>query len=371
MSLRILFTSHYALPHPGGIEVVVDHLARALQQRGHDVTHLASDAGLDAPMDRPYRLIGIPSLNVLEEAAGVPVPLMHPRLVRELYRLLPRVDVVHAHGFLYPASATALLLARSRFRKGPARVLTEHVGHVHYGSAVLNGIEAAGIGTLGRAVVRSAEAVVVFNSRVEAELKQLAPGVRQEWIENGIDTTRFRPPDPGEKERLRQELRWDARPRVLFVGRLVAKKGIDLALAAAAAGDFELVVVGPGSVTGPLPSNAKLFGPRTPDELAKLYRAADAFLLPSRGEGFPITVQEAISSGLTAFVLDDPGYERYFETLGTALQSLPSEPVAMAGTLTTWLRLPHQPASGSGLDWDAVAGKHEALYQELLAKRSA
>ena len=44
VSLRILFVSHYALPHLGGIEVVVDALARELATRGHSVVHVASAA---------------------------------------------------------------------------------------------------------------------------------------------------------------------------------------------------------------------------------------------------------------------------------------------------------------------------------------
>ncbi len=43
--MRILFVSHHALPHVGGIEVVVDALARELAGRGHEVTHVASSTG--------------------------------------------------------------------------------------------------------------------------------------------------------------------------------------------------------------------------------------------------------------------------------------------------------------------------------------
>ena len=42
--MRILFVSHYALPHLGGIEVAIDAMARELSGRGHEVAYVASGA---------------------------------------------------------------------------------------------------------------------------------------------------------------------------------------------------------------------------------------------------------------------------------------------------------------------------------------
>src|SRR5689334_15716183 len=42
--MRILFLSNYALPHLGGIEVVVDAMARELSARGHEVRHVTAAA---------------------------------------------------------------------------------------------------------------------------------------------------------------------------------------------------------------------------------------------------------------------------------------------------------------------------------------
>src|SRR5947208_1405081 len=192
-------------------------MARELHGRGHEVVHLASDAvrrdePADPPEDLPYRVVRVPALNAIEERLGVPYPLSGPRLARELRRELARADVLHAHGFLYMSSVMALRMARV------PSVLTEHVGHVHYDNPL---------------AARSAHALVYFNDKVGGELARLAPGTRLERIENGVDTDRYRPPAEGERERLRAALGWDERPRVLFVGRLVAKKGVDVALDAA------------------------------------------------------------------------------------------------------------------------------------------
>jgi glycosyltransferase involved in cell wall biosynthesis len=45
--------------------------------------------------------------------------------------------------------------------------------------------------------------------------------------------------------------------------------------------------------------------------MAEVYRACDMFALPSTCEGFPLTVQEAMSAGLPVLTTDDPGYAPY------------------------------------------------------------
>jgi D-inositol-3-phosphate glycosyltransferase len=369
--LRILFVSHYALPHLGGIEVAVDAMARELTGRGHEVVHLASDAvrpgeETGPPPPVPYRVVRLRALNTAEARLGAPYPLFGPRLLRELRRELARADVVHAHGFLYMNAVGALRMARV-----PA-VLTEHVGHVHYESALLDRAEAAAIATIGRAAARAADAIVYINDKVREELERLAPGARLERIENGVDTDAYRPPEPGERERLRAELGWDERPRALFVGRLVAKKGVDLALAAAAAGAgrFELVIVGPGQLPPAAPPNVTATGPLPPARVAELYRAADAFLLPSRGEGFPLTVQEAMASALPVILADDPAYPEHLDGAGAGATLLAPNPESMAQAV---LQAARDPAAGEAaaqhartrFSWHTAADAHERLYREL------
>ncbi|MFL5885555.1 MAG: glycosyltransferase family 4 protein [Thermoleophilaceae bacterium] len=367
--MRILFVSHYALPHLGGIEVAIDAMARELTGRGHEVAYLASDAvrvdeRIGPVAEPPYRVVRIPATNVVEERLGVPYPVFGPRLFRALRRELARADVVHAHGFLYMNAVAALRMAR-----GPS-VLTEHVGHVEYDSRLLDRAEALAIASLGRAAVRAADALVYVNDSVGAELRRLAPGKRIERIENGVDTDRYRPPEPGERERLRAELGWTGeRKHVLFVGRLVAKKGLPLALDAARHGGFELVVAGPGTLPADAPPNVTALGALPPQRVAELYRAADAFLLPSRGEGFPLTVQEAMASGLPVVLLDDPGYRSSLAGAGAAATLVAPDGERLARAIESLA-----PAAGAAaaeharraFSWHAAADAHERLYAELL-----
>ncbi len=97
---------------------------------------------------------------------------------------------------------------------------------------------------------------------------------------------------------------------VLFVGRPVPKKGIDLLLEAA--GDDVSVVVAGGELAAPRPGGRVItLGAVSQDLLADVYRACDIFVLPSEAEAFPLTVQEAMASGLPVITTDDPGYDMY------------------------------------------------------------
>jgi glycosyltransferase involved in cell wall biosynthesis len=103
---------------------------------------------------------------------------------------------------------------------------------------------------------------------------------------------------------LRDEL---GTPLVLFVGRLVSYKGVDVLLRAMAEIDAALVVVGDGPLRGALEFQARAtcdgrvtFAGTVPDaELAALYHACDVFVLPSitRAEAFGMVQIEAMACG--------------------------------------------------------------------------
>ena len=384
--MRILFVSHYATPHIGGVETVIRSLRRELRRRGHEVRHVACNASHLSSEALGYDdegVIRVGALNVLEDRLGVPYPIFSPRLAPVLAREISRADVVHSHGFLYMSSVSALLWARMRSRSpgGPALVLTEHVGHVPYESGLLNRVESMAIGTVGRLAVRSADAVVVLNRKVGAEIEALGPREPVTVLPNGVDTSLFRPPLDGERDALRRELGWGETPRVLFVGRLVAKKGIEAALAATAAADgtFRLVVAGPGPLQPEGVPGVDVLGPIPSERVAELYRAADALLMPSRGEGFPVAVQEAMTSGLPVVMTDDPGYAAHLNGAGLGVRFVPAAPEAIAAELRelvsdreAWAEAGEavRRHARQAFSWELAAQRHELLYEELLAGRS-
>lgn len=372
--MRIVYVSSYALPHMGGIEVVVDHLARQMVARGHQVLHAAAASvrrdDERGGADPPYPVMRLDAWNGLEEHAGIPYPRVRPRALRTLRAAMATADVIHAHGMLFHGSAAALRAGRDT---GAARVLTEHVGAVPYSSGLLNWVQGVAVRTVGRATARKAQAIVTLNSRVHELMEQLAPSARVVRIGNGVDLDRYRPPSAGERAALRADLQWDERPRALFVGRLVEKKGLSAAIAAAAidGGAWQLVVAGPGTPPAAEAPHVEFLGALAPGRVAALYRAADLFVLPSVGEGFPLTVQEAMASGLPVVLSDDPAYVPILEGSGRGAILTSTQPDAIAAAIRELLPIARTAGEDAArfargrFDWSRAADRHLELYEEL------
>jgi glycosyltransferase involved in cell wall biosynthesis len=89
---------------------------------------------------------------------------------------------------------------------------------------------------------------------------------------------------------------------VLWVGQVAYQKGLDIALGAAqlaheTVGSLVLVTVGLAERTQ-FPTFVRAIGRRSPREMREIFAMADVFLCPSRYEGFPIVLLEAMEAGL-------------------------------------------------------------------------
>jgi D-inositol-3-phosphate glycosyltransferase len=328
---RVLLVCHYYAPHIGGIESVVQAEAERLTALGHEVTVLTSADRSSTRVEGGVRVVRVAAWNGLEHRAGVPFPLFSPRLLAQAIRLTRRTDIVHVHDCFYLSSWCAGIAALL-FRK--PLVLSQHVAMVQHPSALVSAAQKTVYGTIGRLLLRRARKVFVINEYVGRFVAGLgAQRHKTVVLSNGVDAEFYRPAaDPAERELLRKEygLPLD-RPLALFVGRLVPKKGIDIALAARTS-EFDLVVVGSGdaAMLDGVPGVHHL-GSRPPRHVAEIFRACDLFVLPTTGEIFPLVVKEAMSSALPVVTTDEPDYAALgVDRLGMALVSRDAAAVGAA-----------------------------------------
>jgi len=295
--------AHHALPHAGGLEKVVDVETSGLVGRGWTVALLTSATGSTAGTSTRagVRVARVRAWNVLERRFGVPFPLFGPGLAPAMLRAVRRADLVHIHDVLYLTSWVGALCSRLL---GRPYVVHRHVGLVHHSSAAVGLVQRLVLRTVGRLVLDGAAAVLAIDDHVAGTLAP-APGSRVHVLRNGVDTAMFRPASSGERERLRRRLGLplDA-PLMLFVGRFVPKKGFFVVTGAA--GDrYHLVFAGGERPPGLRDERMSFLGALPSEEMPAVYRCVDAVVVASVGE-CPLTVLEALSSGVPVVANDDP-----------------------------------------------------------------
>jgi glycosyltransferase involved in cell wall biosynthesis len=128
-------------------------------------------------------------------------------------------------------------------------------------------------------------------------------------------------------------------PRLLYVGRLQARKRLDLLLRACAqlTPVPRLVIVGEGperaalqQLAADLHLPAEFAGDRRGDELRACFAAADLFVLPGTGG---LAVQQAMGHGLPVVVARGDGTQDDLVRAGNGWQVPPDDPDALLATL--------------------------------------
>ena len=157
-----------------------------------------------------------------------------------------------------------------------------------------------------RWLARSADAVLMLSSEEVDQWRAFEPRGRYRVVANPYV---HQPALECREDELREKQ--DATPVVLFVGRLLAAKGIfDLVDAVARVRqrvDCRLHFAGGGSDedallrrvrAAGLEGSVRLLGHLQGADLARAYRTADVFALPSYSEGFATVLAEAMDAGL-------------------------------------------------------------------------
>jgi glycosyltransferase involved in cell wall biosynthesis len=175
---------------------------------------------------------------------------------------------------------------------------------------------------------------------------------------------------------------------VLFVGRLVREKGVQVLLEAApsilsACPEAKLVVVGEGPLKPELTARATALGigPKVyftgyvdDETLLKLYQCAAVAVFPSLYEPFGIVALEAMLTGTPVVVSDTGGLAEIVRHAETGLKAIPGNSFSLANQITYALRHPERAQEMANrarelvrrlYNWPTVASLTLQVYQEV------
>ncbi len=293
--------SDYYFPHTGGgVEQVVRQLCDRLVKRGHTVMILTirTCPSLTLETSPGLTIHRVPGLDMtkwlgIQQALSTRIFGTSIRLIRNF-----RPDVIHAHNLFFRTTETAAIL---KLFFGIPLVTTLHLGKPQGGSWMFNRIIRVYELTFGRFIVHQSDHTIAVSQAVAEHTRQISghpppPTV----IPNGVDTVLFHPEqNPGHPAQV-----------VLFVARMVPNKGPKTLVRAAALvlhhhPQAQFVLVGDGPLRNQLQEQVNHLGIEQAvqflglrHDVPDLMRQANVFVRPSTLEGMPLTILEAMASGL-------------------------------------------------------------------------
>ena len=303
--MRILRVAPWIYPDTkGGGDYHVHAMSRDQATMGHDVTVLTTRKEKSLPQieeTHGYTVVRVsPGVNLLGNDIS-------PAVARYLWHAdSEEFDVMHAHSHCY--FTTNLAALKRQMGEIPLAI----TNHGLYSQNAPERLFTLYLKTIGRWTFNQADVVFCYTDVGRERVRKLGVRSRIEVVANGIDTERFTPEGP-ESDLIDAE-----GPVVLFVGRFADGKRPWLAIEAFANvletyPDSELYLCGEGTLYRELNEqvaelgigeSVSFLGQVPYDEMPAVYRSGDVLVLPSRAEGVPRTVLEAMASGTRVVVSD-------------------------------------------------------------------
>ncbi|HHW72767.1 MAG TPA: glycosyltransferase family 4 protein [Firmicutes bacterium] len=389
----LMLTWEYPPKVVGGLARAVADLAQALASLGHEISVVTTDAPdceqtIYAAGVRVYRVNQFlpKALGFLEE-----VHLQNYHLIQKSVELLNQggFDLIHAHDWLVAPAAKVL---KHAFRL--PLVCTIHATEWGRNGGLHNDFQRH-ISDLEWWLTYEAYRVICCSEYMCGELRRVfqVPADKLSVIPNGVRPESFARTHP-DLDQWRS--RW-ASPHeeiVLYVGRHVFEKGVDLLLSAAPKvlahrPQVKFIIAGNGPSHDDLKRQAwdlglgeKVLFAGFVDDLTRnsLYHLADAAVFPSRYEPFGLVALEAMAGGAPVVVSDVGGFAETVTHEVNGLTFYAGNANSLADSIIRLLsdkvlarRLSERAAQDliEKFDWRQIAMRTVESYRETMPKREA
>lgn len=329
--MRILYAVHGYKPayRIGGPILSVSSVAERLVRKGHRVVVFTSNSNLDQDLDistnQPIDVDGVevwyfrryeplkkifPFFTYFSKSMGF---LYTPDMKQALNNIMPKVDLVHTHlPFIYPTYAAA-----KSSRKNNKPLFYHQRGVFDPGRLKFRSFKKRiYISLIEKPIMRQATTLIALTEFERDNYRALGVRTHCEVVPNGIDVSFYRSearPGSMEKFNIREN-----QSVILFLGRLHPVKGVDMLLKAFSkiAGLFPdslLVLAGPDEYCIEQEFKKKASNPDLikrviftgmveGEDKINLLARANLFCLPSIGEGFSVSILEALASATPVLI---------------------------------------------------------------------
>lgn len=315
----------------------------------------------------------------------VQLPFFFIALIITIARRLrrqPAVSLIHAH-WLIPQGLAAVIARR--LSGVPVPILcTSHGGDLH-------GLRGPLLTRIKRWILESCDDFTVVSHAMVDVAQRISVDSKPHVIPMGTDLReRFTPPETPRTPLLN---------RLIFVGRLVPKKGVEFLLRAMARirkyhPDITLDIVGHGPLSNDLHELAarlrltkqvNFVGPVPHERLAEYYQAAGIAVFPfveaadGDQEGFGLVMVEAMGCGCAVIASDLPAVRDVIQSGANGTLPPPGQPEALANAIVAAIENPLKTSAMAEqararaiekFDWQSVGDRFKAVYDSLIEHRS-
>lgn len=373
--MKILQVAALYYPHVGGIENYVQQISRRLVERGHDVTIYT----LNIPRTNKYEIIDGIKIHRFNARFSLLNNHFSFQMLTELMKKND-YDIIHAHGYLQFTTNYSII---SAFKAKTPLIITSH-GSIDYEDwkkyvSILYH-KSLGLWTLSKA------SSVIALSPSQYKIVESYGAKNITIIPNGIDIQDIK--FESDCNEIRKEYGLNKETIILFVGSIIARKGIEYLIDAMKFinSNAVLLIVG-GTLKGEENYKEKIdkkikeeniknvifTGRINKKMLREAYNIADIFVLPSFAEGLPTVLLEAMAYKKAIVASDIPGNSDLIQNGYNGILFRPKDSNELSNRINELIANPNKRKTlginafnsiSANYSWDQITRNIEKLYNE-------